>query len=230
MILLLPQATESFNKLFLEMISASKANLFLEKSFKSYDMESVSKIVMLVLENEIIENHLHQFLQNQVIKYELIVLKKETSGSICTSLMAINSLKNHSVIISALDQVIDNKKMSFSESLQEDNFDIIVPTYSSTNSSLCYALRDENGYVIQLFEKKVVSKEAILGIYFIKNFSDFYQNCYELLIKYKGFKNRIFYNSDVINNFIGKGSKCNFPSTKVSYTKIRSLDDLDKLL
>ena len=29
---------------------------------------------------------------------------------------------------------------------------------------------DENGYVIQLFEKKVVSKEAILGIYFIKNF------------------------------------------------------------
>ena len=78
--------------------------------------------------------------------------------------------------------------------------------------------------VIQLFEKRLVSNEALLGIYIVKDFSEFYKNCHELLIKYKGFKDRIFYTSDVINNYIGKNMICEF-RIDTNYYKIRTFKD-----
>ena len=99
MILLFPQATESFNKLFAEMIKKSYAQSFLNKSFDSYRMNKVSKVVLVVLQNKMVEDYLNEYLYNSVLikDFEMIVLKKETSGSICTSLMSISSLKNQEV-------------------------------------------------------------------------------------------------------------------------------------
>ena len=232
MILLFPQATESFNKLFTEMIKKSCAQSFLNKSFDSYRMNKVSKVVLVVLQNKMVEDYLNEYLYNSVLikDFEMIVLNKETSGSICTSLMSISSLKNQEVIISALDQIIIGNQLDFYQIVVNKNADIIAPTFNSDNPSLCFTLKDDKNKVIQLFEKKVVSNDAILGIYMIKNFSIFYKNCYELLLKYKGFQERVFYTSDVINNYIGQGLECEFPSIETKYYKIRSLNDLEEIL
>ena len=232
MILLFPQATCSFNKLFTEMIERSCAQSFLNKSFDSYKMNKVSKVILVVLENTTVEDYLNEYLRNSdLIKdFEMIVLKKETSGSICTSLMSISSLKNQEVIISALDQIIIGNQLDFYQIAVDKNADIIAPTFKSDDSSLCYTLKDDRNKVIQLFEKKVVSNDAVLGIYMIKNFSVFYKNCYELLLKYKGFQERVFYTSDVINNYIGQGFGCEFPIIETKYYKIRSLHDLEEKL
>jgi hypothetical protein len=232
MILLFPQATNSFNLLFLEMIEKSCAQSFLEKSFNSYQMNKVTKVILVILENKIVEDYLKGYLSNSdLIKdFEIILLKKETSGSICTSLMSISSLKNQEVIISALDQIIIGNQLDFHQIAINNNSDIIAPTFNSDDPSLCFTLKDDKNKVIQLFEKKVVSNNAILGIYMIKNFSTFYKNCYELLLKYKGFQERVFYTSDVINNYIGQGFECEFPSIETKYSKIRSLNDLEEIL
>ena len=227
MILVFPQATTAFNALFEEMISSSDATSFLESSFASYNMQQISKVVLILLENNLVEGFLRDYLSHsELIKeFEILVLKKETSGSICTTLMAIHKLQDQKVIISALDQIIIGGKIDI-EILEDSNdFDVIVPTYESDNPSLCYVLRDDKGKAIQLFEKKAVSPEAILGVYIFRNFSMFSDNCFELLVKYKGFKNRIFYTSDVINNFISKDLKLDFPFLKSQYIKVRDLRD-----
>ena len=232
MILLFPQATDSFNLLFSEMIEKSSAQSFLDKSFNSYKMNKVTKVILVVLENKIVEHYLKSYLsKSDLIKdFEIILLKKETSGSICTSLMSISFLKNQAVIISALDQIIIGNQLDFHEITVNKNADIVAPTLNSDDSSLCFTLKDDSNKVIQLFEKKAVSNDAIIGIYMIKNFSVFYKNCYELLLKYKGFQERVFYTSDVINNYIGQGFGCEFPIIETKYYKIRSLNDLEEIL
>ena len=230
--LIFPQATTAFNQLFTEMIESSVGKDFLDKSFDSYSMEAVSKVILVVLENTVVEDYLGKYLRasDLIEDFEIIVLKKETSGSICSTLMAISSLKGQAVIVSALDQIITGRKIDFCSMLNKDNADIIAPTYTSNDSSLCFTLKDDEGQVIQLFEKKPVSSEAILGVYLIRNFSYFYENSHELLIKYKGFQDRIFYTSDVINHCIGKGDKINFPHTDAKCYKIRSIGDVDYML
>tara|TARA_B100000886_G_C20398408_1_gene481482 strand:+ start:741 stop:1439 length:699 start_codon:yes stop_codon:yes gene_type:complete len=227
MILVFPQATKKFNDLYQEMLKESCINDFLDISLGSYDLKTVKKVVIILLENDVVEKHLNNYLNacEKINNFQIVKLKKETSGAICTTLMAIPILKNKTVIISALDQILLDKKLDFSNSLLRTNVDMLAPTHKSDNPSLCYILKDDEDQVIQLFEKRLVSNEALLGIYIVKDFSEFYKNCHELLIKYKGFKDRIFYTSDVINNYIGKNMICEFPRIDTNYYKIRTLKD-----
>lgn len=231
MILLFPQATTAFNQLIQEMIENNIAHKFLEKSLGSYDFENVSKVVLIVLKNKLVEDVLRDFLSKsrEIQNYEIVVLEKETSGSICSILMATPMLKNEAVVISALDQIILDEKLNFNDFKGMSDLDVIAPTYRSSDPLLCHTLEDEAGRVIQLFEKKAVSEDAILGVYFIRNFSDFFRHCHELLIKFKGFQERVFYTSDVINSYIGQDSNCYFPSVDLTYVKVRSSNDMSNL-
>lgn len=231
MILLCPQATAGFNQMIIEMIDNNVVDKFLEKSLGSYNFECVTKVVLIVLKNPLVETVLSDFLSksSEIRNYEIVVLGKETSGSICSILMATPLLHNETVIISALDQIILGQKLNFNDFDGMSDADIIAPTYSSDDPSLCYTLEDEVGNVIQLFEKKRVSDDAILGIYFVRDFSVFFRSCHELLIKFRGFQDRIFYTSDVVNSYIGQDAKCYFPSIDLTYIKVRSSKDMSKI-
>ena len=214
------------------MIEKSIAKSFLDKALNSYDLENINELVIILLKNELIENFFNNYLENNksIKKYKFIILHKETSGSICTSLMAVSELVGQTVTISALDQLLPYQKINHNQYIENNsNFDIIAPVYSSSDNSLCFTLKDDEGGVIQLFEKKPVSNDAILGVYIIRDFSDFLSHCHELLIRYKGFKNRIFYTSDVINSYIGKDFKCYFPEYNQECFKVRSVQDFEAI-
>jgi dTDP-glucose pyrophosphorylase len=231
MILLFPQATLTFNNLVKDMIDADTINIFLAKSFDSYDFTGITKVVLIILKDTHVECVLREFLlkSKSIKEFEIVVIEKETSGSICSILMATPLLKNETIVISALDQIIIGKKLNICDLIKNNETDVIVPTYISEDPLLCYALSDEANKVIQLFEKKRVSSYAICGIYIIQDYSTFFRHCYELLIKYRGFQNRTFYTSDVINSFINQNAKCNFPQMDLPYIKVRSKNDMGNI-
>ena len=213
------------------MIDSDSINIFLEKSFDSYDFTGIIKVVIIILKDAHVECALREFLlkSKSIKEFEIVVIEKETSGSICSILMASSLLKNETVVISALDQIITGKKLDFNDLNKNNETDVIVPTYISEDPLLCYTLSDEANKVIQLFEKKRVSSYAILGVYIIQDYSEFFRHCYELLIKYRGFQNRTFYTSDVINSFINHGAICKFPQVDLQYIKVRSKNDMDNI-
>ena len=129
-------------------------------------------------------------------------------------------LKNKAVMISALDQIVSDKKINPELLLYNHNYNVIVPTIKSQNHLLSYVLRDDCGEAIQIFEKKRISPEAVLGIYIFKNYMDFLNSSSELLIQYRGFQNKTFYTSDIINNFLMKNIKIHFPMLDLEYKKI----------
>lgn len=229
--LLLPQATASFNTFFKEMINLDLAESFLNTAFGSYDLKNLDEVIIILLKDDSVYKFIDEYLENSnlINSYSIITLHKETSGSICTSLMAVPYLLEKSVIISALDQMFENEINHVKYIDERGDFDIIAPIYKSDDKTLCYILKDDDEKVIQLFEKKPVSNEAILGIYIIKNFSNFLEHCHNLLIRYKGFKNRIFYNSDVINSYIGREKNCYFPEYVGNYLKVRNIDDFKSI-
>jgi dTDP-glucose pyrophosphorylase len=232
MILVFPQATNNFNKLFKELVNKNLVDDFLKNSLNSYDFAEIDKVILIILEDNEVHNFLNNYLLNSesVKDFEIITLKKETSGSICTTLMAIPSIKNDEVIISALDQFITSDKLKLSKYINKGVVSVISPIFKSSDPSLCYVLKDDQEKVIQLFEKKPVSSEAVLGVYYFENFFQFHKNCHELLKRYKGFKNRTFFTSDVINSYLGENETCKFPLINASYKKIRSVDDMLEII
>ena len=182
-------------------------------------------------ENKQVEKFLTKYFLSSSLKkkIKIFILKKQTSGSICTVLMTTPILKHKPVMISSLDQIMIGKKIEPDKLFSKKSEKISVPIIKSNKKDLSYILKDDLGNVIQLFEKKLLSNEAILGIYLFKDFSDYLKSCLDLLVKYKGFKDKVFYNSDVINDVM-QIQKVSFPLLKLKYFKIRSVEILKKIL
>ena len=70
-----------------------------------------------------------------------------------------------------------------------------------------------------------------MGFYYIKNFSDFFDESLILLEKYKGFRERTFYISDIINSFIRSKKAVSFPnSNSKNYHKLKQISELEALI
>ena len=95
MILVFPQATKKFNDLYQEMLKESCINDFLDISLGSYDLKTVKKVVIILLENDVVEKHLNNYLNEceKINNFQIVKLKKETSGAICTTLMVHTYIK-----------------------------------------------------------------------------------------------------------------------------------------
>ena len=154
--LLLPQATSSFNTLFKEMIDLGLAESFLDTAFNSYDLNNLDEVIIILLKDNKVDKFFFEYLENSefIKRHTIITLHKETSGSICTSLMAIPNLIGKPVIISALDQMLENAIDHTKYIENRSDFDIIVPIYKSADKTLCYILKDDDENIIQLFETK----------------------------------------------------------------------------
>jgi len=233
MMLVFPQATQKFNFLYEKIrLSNYGIDVYVDMISRTYNKSHISGILFIVLESFIYKDEIRDVFRNcfETIPINFLVLKKETQGSMCTLLMAINQLKDLSATISSLDQLLLDNPIDINLHNNE-NFDAIVPTFNSSSKVFSYLLRDEAGKPIQIFEKRVISHQAILGIYSIKNFTDFFNFSIDLLFKYKGFRERTFFFSDVLNSYLGASRSVNFPELITNkYFKFSSISEYEEIL
>lgn len=232
MILVFPQASKSFNLFYRDIkLSLKGFENYAEKLVKSYNLQSFSEILIIVLDSFAYKEELVQIFKkiSPDIKINLFILQNETQGAMCTLLMATNKLKNKSVLISSLDQLLIDQDLE--TKFVDDGADIQVPIFYSDKKRYSYLLRDEEKNVIQVFEKKVISNEAIMGFYYIKDFSDFFDESITLLEKYKGFRERTFYISDVLNSFLRSKKVVSFPNfNSKNYHKLKQISEFEALI
>jgi NDP-sugar pyrophosphorylase family protein len=135
-------------------------------------------------------------------KATIIEKNNETSGALCSALLAIDSI-DHSepLIISNCDQYLDLDITEEIAKFQSKDADAGVLTFESVHPRWSYVVAGYNGRVMQTFEKKVASKHAIAGLYYFKRAGDFFQHA-EAPIMQNISVGSNFYLSSVLNEFI----------------------------
>tara|TARA_B110001450_G_C17601672_1_gene473261 strand:- start:18 stop:734 length:717 start_codon:yes stop_codon:yes gene_type:complete len=230
MILVFPQASHKFNLFYKDVrLSVYGLEEYAAKIANSYNHSNINGILIIILDSFAYQTELQSLFKNLFpqIPINFYVLKNETQGSMCSLLMAVNELKDLSVAVSSLDQILIDYPLALT--LPEDQkVDIETPVFFSQSNSFSYILRDDDGRPIQAFEKKAVSSEAIMGVYKIHDFTTFFELSIELLEKYKGFRERVFFISDVINAYIRSSKIATFPNIESKqYYKFRSLAEFE---
>ncbi len=138
---------------------------------------------------------------------KIIELDYVTEGAACTTLLAKKFINNSDpLIIANSDQFI---KWNSSKAIYDFNskkLDGAILTFEAIHPKWSYAKCDEDGYVKQVAEKKVISKNATVGVYYWKHGSD-YVNSAEKMIKKNIRVNNEFYVCPVYNEFIELGKK-----------------------
>lgn len=140
---------------------------------------------------------------------QVIKLSNQTAGALCTCLMAIEYINNDtSLIIANSDQIIETDYTKVIEHFNNLNADAGVITFPNIHPRWSYA-RKVDDEVVEVAEKRPLSKDAIAGFYYFKKGSDFVQAAKNALMKQNNLEGK-YYISASINELILLGKKIGY--------------------
>jgi len=138
---------------------------------------------------------------------KIIELDHVTEGAACTTLLAKKYINNsHPLIIANSDQYISWNSSKALYDFNSKNLDGAILTFEAIHPKWSYAKCDVDGYVTEVAEKKVISKNATVGVYYWKHGSDYVKSA-EKMIKKNIRVNNEFYVCPVYNEFLSTNKK-----------------------
>jgi len=170
---------------------------------KTINIKVPYQFIFIIKEEDSKKFHLDSTLKLLSPGSEVILLKKDTKGGLCSVLMAIDKIDaNDSLLIMNGDQIIDVDINTILNFWEINNADAAVVTFKSVHPRWSYA-RIEEGQVLQTAEKNPISSHAIAGIYYYHKADEFFDGAFQTI------KNNVhldgnFYISPVMNEYVLK--------------------------
>lgn len=138
---------------------------------------------------------------------EFFSISNLTQGTACTVLLARHLINDDTpLVIANSDQIVDIEFNKFIKDARTRNLDGSMLTFSeeSRDPKWSFARTDENGFVLEVKEKKAISMDATVGIYYFKNGSAFVDGAIEMILE-QDTVNGEYYTCPAYNYLIGKG-------------------------
>jgi HAD superfamily hydrolase (TIGR01509 family) len=178
-------------------------------------------MIQLVVENLNIEAHYIFVVQeDHYIKYNLkyllnliapgcdiVQINGITEGAACSTLLAKDYINNDSPLVMAnSDQYIEWNSNECMYAFTADEIDGGIVTFEASHPKWSYAKVGSDGFVSEVAEKKVISNEATVGVYYWKHGSDYVKYAEEMIEKNIRVNNE-FYVCPVFNQAIEDNKK-----------------------
>lgn len=141
--------------------------------------------------------------------HDIVRLDHATHGAICSLLMAIDKIDpDEELVISNSDHVFTLDLNDIFKQFTQQNADVAVATFTSTHPRWSYVRTDQNNNVVETSEKRVISNQAIAGLYYFRKGNDFIEAAKRVILN--GLKiNKAYYISQAINELILMGKQVN---------------------
>jgi HAD superfamily hydrolase (TIGR01509 family) len=140
--------------------------------------------IFLVRKEHLEKYNLKNFLNVIAPNCKVVVVDRLTEGAACTVLLASNYINNNKpLIISNSDQFIEWDPSEIMYSFYGKKVDGGILTFKATHPKWSYAKADNSGIVTEVAEKKVISDNATVGIYFWKRGDYFVKYANEMIKK-----------------------------------------------
>jgi choline kinase len=130
----------------------------------------------------------------------IVRLNKETQGSSCSALMAIDHIATDTpLLIANSDQIFEDSVAELIVDFQ--TADAGVVTFNSVHPRWSYVRLDEHGKVVEIAEKRPLSRHAIAGLYYFRRGKDFVDAAMQMIRKNESVNGRYFI-SPALNQLI----------------------------
>jgi NDP-sugar pyrophosphorylase family protein len=173
------------------------------------NIETISvpcQFIFIIKDNEAVKYHLDNTLRLLSPGCEIVRLKKDTKGGLCSVLMAIEKIDdNDSIIILNGDQIIEENFNVIYQFWVQNNAHAGVVTFNSVHPRWSY-VRTEDGQVVQTAEKNPISTNAIAGYYYFLQASTFF-DCAFQVIKNDVQLDGVYFISPVLNEYVLRNQK-----------------------
>src|SRR3989338_6265775 len=126
-------------------------------------------------------------------QFEVVQLHGQTEGAACTVLTAIEHINNENeLVIANSDQFIETGMDDFIKEGRKGEKDGLIMTFGASHPKWSYARSDSAGRVIEVAEKKVISKHATVGVYYFRKGTDFVDAAQAIIHKNIRYNNEFY--------------------------------------
>lgn len=193
--------------MFPKMVLEIGEKTILERILENYNTITEKNFIFVFDKKDCLEFHLDESVKILTgVQSKTILLDNETGGALCTCLMAINAINNDNpLVIANSDQIIDVNYMDVIEHFIKENYDAGVITFNNIHPRWSYA-KIVGNEIVEVAEKRPISKNAIAGFYFFRHGRDFVDAAKSAIIK-KNQHNGKYYISASLNEVILKGKR-----------------------
>jgi NDP-sugar pyrophosphorylase family protein len=135
------------------------------------------------------KEHLSQFYLGDMLRLlapdcRIIPLEQETAGALCSVLLAIDELKlDEEILIANGDQFISSGLEEFYKACRKPGIDGCILTFTATHPRWSFVKTDAAGFVTATAEKKPISKQATVGIYYFRKARDLFEGAEKMIVK-----------------------------------------------
>lgn len=137
-------------------------------------LEGDKKFIFITMQEEAAKysyEHVFRLLTNN--RSSVVKLSARTAGALCSCLMAVEHIDpEQSLLIANYDQVIDNEFHDLISRFEALDADAGVLTFSATHPRWSY-VKTVGAVVLEAAEKRVISRQAIAGVYWFAKGADF---------------------------------------------------------
>jgi beta-phosphoglucomutase-like phosphatase (HAD superfamily)/dTDP-glucose pyrophosphorylase len=158
------------------------------------------------------EEHYHKYNLKYLLNLiapdcKIVCVNGITEGAACTTLLAREYIDNDNPLLTTnCDQFIEWNSNETLYSFVNDDSDASILTFNSTHPKWSYAKLRSDGYVGEVAEKRPISNNATVGMYFWKRGSDYVKYADQMIDKNVR-TNGEFYICPVFNEAISDGKK-----------------------
>jgi dTDP-glucose pyrophosphorylase len=177
------------------------------ESIKSISISA--QIIFIIKEEDSRTYHLDNTLKLLDSNCEVLKLKNNTKGGLCSVLMSIDVIEDEdSLLILNSDQIIDENLSLIHDFWVKKKSDVGLVTFKSVHPRWSYALSELDD-IIQTAEKNPISNQAIAGYYYFNSAKLFFDCAFQTILNDVQ-KDGMFYISPVINEFILRNKKVHY--------------------
>lgn len=183
-------------------LSEVDGQLMLERQINALGPLKPNRYLVCVRASDNARHHVRDIVRLISPLAETIEIKRATAGAACTALLAIDRIKfdEELIILNATDQI----NINFSETVEEfrsSAADGGVLTFDSLHPRYSFVRLDEAGHVIEVAEKRPISRHANAGFYWLRRAGDFFDALQTMMLK-DAHVNGLFYVSPALNELI----------------------------
>lgn len=195
--------------------------LILEKQINYCYPLQPSEFIFCVKLNDIKSYQVDSVIKQIVPSSYIVPINLPTKGAVCTALLGLDYLKNdEELIIMAVDDFIDDTGLEIINYFRTKNADAGVVAFNSVHPRYSFAKLNDKEEVIEVAEKRPISKNALVSFYYFKSANDFVE-CAKDVIRKDNPINGAFYISQTLNEMILRQKKVSI--YKVSNDKFHPL-------
>lgn len=152
----------------------------------------------------VLESHIAQYAIDDRLRelfgprIEIVPIDGMTDGAARTALRAKQHLSDEELVVLFGDQYIRGPVQS---TIQHTDSDGLIAVFNASDPRWSYAKTNEKGVVTKVAEKKVISSNATVGLYYFNSGTDFVEGT-EQMIRKNVRTNGLFYVSPVYNELV----------------------------